>query len=323
MRAQSCLGAFRHSPPIGGANLQVCGLSLSLKLFGPRDAAAVPLCQGFVRRSPVVLKARLLPGVHRPEISPHCKAKNCRYVCGVKISVIVPAFNEEKLLGASLAEIQSAASVFKTRGWDFELIVCDNNSTDRTAEVARGAGAIIVFEPINQIARARNAGAAAATGDWLIFVDADTHPGSGLFEDVAEQIVSGKCLAGGYTIRLDEKMLVPGAITGLWNFISRWRRLMAGSFIFVDATVFREVGGFSKELFAAEEIDLSRRIHRYAKGKDRRIVILHRHPIKTSARKMKLYSAREHLGFFLRAVFNQRRTLRSREEAFIWYDGRR
>jgi len=54
------------------------------------------------------------------------------------------------------------------------MIVCDNNSTDRTAEIARAAGAIVVYEPVNQIARRRNCGAAAATGDWLIFVDADS-----------------------------------------------------------------------------------------------------------------------------------------------------
>ncbi len=239
------------------------------------------------------------------------------------ISVIVPAFNEEKLLGASLGEIRSAARAFEARGWTVELVVCDNNSTDRTAEIARAAGAKVVFEPVNQIARARNAGAAAATGDWLIFVDADTHPGAELFADVAEQIVAGKCLAGGATIRLDEKMFVPGCITSLWNFISRWQRLMAGSFIFVEAAVFRQVGGFSPDLFAAEEIDLSQRLKRFARGTGRGIVILHRHPIKTSARKMKLYTAREHLGFFARAIFNQRRTLTSRDAAFIWYDGRR
>ena len=109
----------------------------------------------------------------------------------MKISIVVPAFNEERLLGESLAQIKSAASAFAQRGWDFELIVCDNNSTDRTAEIARAAGATVVFEPVNQIARARNSGAAAATGDWLIFVDADSHPSAGLFAEVAEQINSG------------------------------------------------------------------------------------------------------------------------------------
>ena len=94
--------------------------------------------------------------------------------------MVVPAFNEERLLGASLAQMKSAAGAFAGRGWDFELIVCDNNSTDRTAEIARAAGATVVFEPVNQIARARNRGAAAATGDWLVFVDADSHPGAGI-----------------------------------------------------------------------------------------------------------------------------------------------
>ena len=125
------------------------------------------------------------------------------YARAVKISIVVPAFNEERLLGGSLAQIKSAAGAFTQRGWDFELIVCDNNSTDRTAEIARAAGATVVFEPVNQIARARNSGAAAATGDWLVFVDADSHPSAGLFADVAEQIQSGKCLAGGSTVRLD------------------------------------------------------------------------------------------------------------------------
>jgi len=59
------------------------------------------------------------------------------------------------------------------------VIVVDNNSTDRTGELAR-AVARRRFEPINQISRARNAGGRHASGDWLLFVDADSclHPAS-------------------------------------------------------------------------------------------------------------------------------------------------
>jgi glycosyltransferase involved in cell wall biosynthesis len=241
----------------------------------------------------------------------------------VKISVIVPAFNEEKLLGASLAEIHAAAAALRARGWDYELVVCDNNSTDRTAAIARAAGAQVVFEPVNQIARARNTGASVATGDWLIFVDADSHPGEKLFADVAENISTGQVLAGGVTIRLDEKLFVAGLVTQFWNVSSRLARLMAGSFIFVETAAFRQVGGFSHEFFAAEELDLSIRLKNLARETKRKIVILHRHPIKTSARKMKLYTGRELGGFFLRSLFNHRRTVRNRAAAFMWYDGRR
>ena len=241
----------------------------------------------------------------------------------MKISIVVPAFNEERLLGASLAQIKSAAAAFTARGWAVELIVCDNNSADRTAEIARAAGATVVFEPVNQIARARNSGAAAATGDWLVFVDADSHPGAELLSDVADQMVSGDCLAGGSTLRLDEHHLSSEFITWAWNRASRMMKLLAGSFIFCDAAAFRQIGGFSNELFAAEELELTKRLKKLARESGRRIVILHRHPLLTSARKMKLYTAREHLRFLRRVLFNQRRALASRELAHLWYDGRR
>src|SRR5207247_8247756 len=121
----------------------------------------------------------------------------------VKISIIVPAFNEEKLIAETLRSIRAAGEGFPSPGWAVEVIVCDNNSTDRTGELARAAGATVVFEPLNQIARARNSGAAAASGDWLVFVDADSHPSAELFGEVADQIETGKCLAGGCTVKMD------------------------------------------------------------------------------------------------------------------------
>ena len=241
----------------------------------------------------------------------------------MKISVIVPAFNEEKLLGASLVEIKSAARSFLDHGWQFELIVCDNNSSDRTADIARAAGGRVIFEPINQIARARNAGASIATGDWLVFVDADTHPSEKLFADVAREIASGRTLAGGVTIRLDENLFVAGLVTQIWNCSSRFTRLMAGSFIFVEAAAFRQLGGFHNELYAAEELEFSQRLKKMARETKRRIIILHRHPIKTSARKMSLYTPLELSGFLLRSIFQHRKTIRNREAAYMWYDGRR
>src|SRR6185503_10165879 len=121
----------------------------------------------------------------------------------MKISLVVPAFNEERLLHGSLRSIRAAMDCFDRFGWKSELIVCDNNSTDRTAELARAAGAQVVFEPVNQIARARNAGAAQATGEWLIFVDADSHPSAGLFAAVAQAIGRRDVIAGGSTVAIE------------------------------------------------------------------------------------------------------------------------
>ena len=241
----------------------------------------------------------------------------------LKISIIIPAFNEERLLGETLARIRDASEVFRTEGWDCEWIVCDNNSTDRTAEIARAAGATVVFEPVNQIARARNRGAAAASGDWLLFIDADSHPSRELTADVVGQIKSSRCLAGGSTVRLEAGYPRANLVTHFWNGVSRARRLLAGSFIFCEATSFREVGGFSNELFAGEELELSARLHALARQTGKRIVILHRHPLMTSARKMRLYKGRELVWFFIRAAFNRKGTLTKREACQPWYDGRR
>jgi glycosyltransferase involved in cell wall biosynthesis len=241
----------------------------------------------------------------------------------MKISIIVPAFNEEKLITASLHSMHQASLSFARRGWETEIIVCDNNSSDATAALARTGGALVVFEPVNQIARARNTGAAAARGDWFVFVDADSHPTHELFAEVATQIESGRCLAGGCTIRLDERHFIADRVTGLWNLVSRLTKWAAGSFIFCQAEAFRKIGGFDLELFASEELDLSKRLKKLARESGRTMVILHRHPLLTSARKVHLYSLGEMAAFFMNAVFHQRQTVTSRAACGPWYDGRR
>ena len=241
----------------------------------------------------------------------------------MRISVIVPAFNEEKLLPATLQSIRTALDALTPLRWDTELIVCDNNSTDRTAEIARAAGARVVFEAVNQIARARNTGAATATGDWLIFVDADSHPSPELLSDVAEAIRGGHCLAGGCTVVMDGISTIGARGTRLWNWISRRFRYAAGSFIFCNAEAFRAVGGFNEQLFASEEIDLSRKLKRLARKRGREIVILDRHPLLTSGRKLHLYPLRQHLRFLVRTLLTGKRNLRRRDACPTWYDGRR
>ncbi|HEX3800595.1 MAG TPA: glycosyltransferase [Verrucomicrobiae bacterium] len=241
----------------------------------------------------------------------------------MKISIVIPAFNEEKLIAATLTAIQHARGAFQLRGWESELIVCDNNSTDRTAEIARAGGATVVFEPMNQIGRARNCGAAAATGDWLIFVDADSHPSRELFNDVADKIQTGRYLFGGSTVKLDAHYSFARFIVEGWNWISRIWKYAAGSFIFCETAAFRQIGGFDTKLFASEEIDLSQRLKELARANRKRGIILHRHPLITSARKIHLYSSKEHLLFLARTVFGLGRTLKSREACHTWYDGRR
>lgn len=241
----------------------------------------------------------------------------------MKLSIVVPAFNEEKLIAETLKRIRHATGVLNDRGWVVELIVCDNNSTDRTQELAQAAGATVVFEPINQIARARNRGASVATGDWLLFVDADSHPCPGLFQEMAEAIESGHPVAGGSTIRLDANYFIAGLVTRVWNRTSRITKWVAGSYIFCETGAFRELGGFSDKLFASEEIEFSKRLKQLARKRRKKVTILHRNPLTTSARKIHLYTPKEYFIFITKTVFGFGAALKSREDCHVWYDGRR
>jgi glycosyltransferase involved in cell wall biosynthesis len=241
----------------------------------------------------------------------------------MKISVVIPAFNEEKLIGKSLRAIGDALGALHRLDWETEIIVCDNNSTDRTAELARVAGATVVFEPINQIGRARNCGAAAATGDWLLFVDADSFPSAELLSEVAKVIASGKAIGGGSTVRLNSSNLTARFFTRFWNVISRVLHWVAGSFIFCEAKAFRAVGGFNHEFFTGEELDLSKRLKRFARTQKKKVVIVSKYPLLTSDRKIHLYRRGELGRFFLKAFLRPSATMKDRAACSPWYDGRR
>jgi len=248
----------------------------------------------------------------------------------MKLSFIVPAYNEAKLITESLGSIRAALESLSRPGFESEIIVVDNNSTDGTGELAKEAGATVVFEPVNQIARARNAGAAHADGDWYIFVDADSYPDAGLIGDVLRAIEKDEVIGGGSTVRMEDLHLLGWVFLNFWNGLSLLCRWAAGSFIFCTAEGFHAVGGFNEELFASEEIDFSKRLKRHgrARGKGphargKGFTILRRHPLRTSERKMHLYSLPEICGFTLRYLCSPRRTVRNRQLLKLWYDGRR
>lgn len=238
------------------------------------------------------------------------------------ISILVPAFNEEKRLGACLEAIKKSGEVLRAGGWDWGMVVCDNNSTDGTAEVARAAGVEVVWEGVNQIGRARDAAARAARGEFLLFVDADTLVSGALFGELLEVLERERPLAVGATMVMDSGGWKGRVICGGWNLISRISKQPAGSFLMVDREVFWEVGGFGTEWYAAEEIALVRRMKKAAAGKGRRVRILSRAPVVTSGRKVDHYSIWEMIFLVGKAVVTAGGSLRGRGGTQLWYERR-
>ena len=239
------------------------------------------------------------------------------------LSVVIPAFNEARLIERSLQSVAVSITANQTSGFTFEIIVVDNNSTDNTAELARQAGVRVVFEPINQIGRARNAGAAHAIGDWLLFLDADSLLSPELLADIIRVIESGKYVGCGSTLRMDGLPWWANVTLLLWTGTSVLFRWAAGALVVCRRDAFQEVGGFDQDLYALDEIRLSKRLKQWGRRHGLQFTILTKHPLETSSRKVSLYSGREIATQILRIFVSPKRTLQDKKHLSVWYDGRR
>ncbi|MDX1512642.1 MAG: glycosyltransferase [Gammaproteobacteria bacterium] len=239
------------------------------------------------------------------------------------VSVVIPAYNESKLIEGCLRSIEAAFEGAGVPATAREIIVVDNASSDDTAERARALGARVVHEPRRQISRARNAGARVAQGEWLLFIDADSWPDAELIGDLL-QVMSDPGVAGGGTVmRMEPLPLSMRFLVGCWNLCSRWLRWAAGAFIFCRRDAFEAVNGFDTALYCGEEINFSGKLKRYARWRRMSFVILSRNPLRTSARKGELYTVGEMFRAFFRLVRHPRRYFRDPALCDVWYDGRR
>ncbi len=241
----------------------------------------------------------------------------------MKLSVVIPAFNEEKYIERCVGSIALALEVHAAKMADKEIIVADNNSTDATAEIAQRAGAKVVFESINHISRARNAGAGAATGDWLLFVDADCELHADTLADMLDHVEYHNCVGGGCDMVIDRAPALGRLIVFVARKFMKLTKNAGGAFLFCRADAFREVGGFSEDVYAAEEILMSKALKRWATPRGLQFVFLTRKPLLISGRKFYLYSYWDFLKIFLYALFSRKRTLGSKDRLGYFYDGRR
>ncbi len=171
-----------------------------------------------------------------------------------KISVIIPAYNEEKYLGPTIENVREAIKEYQKKYLSpVEILVVNNNSTDRTEQVAREYGARVVFAAKNQIAAARNAGGRAARGEIVAFLDADDHISPNLLTIVYEAMTSGKYIGGGVTkIYRDKRLMLADWLEKINNFNRRWIGVSTG-LIYTHKATFEKIGGFDEQYYAAEE----------------------------------------------------------------------
>ncbi len=232
-------------------------------------------------------------------------------------AIIIPAYNEETCLAATMAAAREAMKEVEPVG---ELIVVNNNSSDGTAEVARSEGADqVVFEPHNQIARARNAGAAATDAEHLLFVDADTCLNVETLRTALSFLQSGSVAAGGARIEVDQEVSVMvGFLVASWNRTAAFFKYAAGSFFFCRRDVFQECGGFDETVYAGEEVWFARRIKKWARAREMTFEVISDSPVVTSGRKSDWYSNFDFIRQ-LAVIFLIPWSTRSKRFCSMWY----
>ena len=233
-------------------------------------------------------------------------------------SVIVPAYDEERLVQTCLDAISAAA---RSLGEPVEIIVVDNMSQDRTREMAIEHGAKVIQVEEKCLSIIRNRGAAAASGKYLCFIDADSFMSDNMLVEVKKALDSGHYVGGGVmNVRTDRSSLgitLTMYAAGAAFLLTRMSLVM----FYTTPEAFRAIGDFNEKLYAIEDADFGRRLKRHGRKLGLRYKNLWSARVTTSARKFDEFG-----DWFIflhpirigRAVFNDREAVYD-----LWYRPRR
>ena len=240
------------------------------------------------------------------------------------ISVVIPAHNEEKYVARCIRSVKAAAAF---RGEPAEIIVVCNRCTDRTGEIALKNGARVIENGDRCIAKVRNAGIAAATGDIIVTIDCDNRMTKGTLKEISDLIGTGKYIGGGAPVRF-ERYSVPLFLNDLLCEVSfKLTGLYCGIF-WAERSTFEAIGGFA-ELKAMEDAATAKALKAYGKGCGKKYAVLRENFLINSTRKyddmgdwLYLKLMLQNIGAFAKAALGDKRELDSLlDKLFYDYNG--
>ena len=176
-----------------------------------------------------------------------------------KISIIVPVLNEQ-------GQINSFIDKIKDQDFDdyFEIIIVDGDSQGGTINTIRDNSVLCITSPEGR-GRQMNAGAAAASGEILIFLHADTTLPDGALDKISLALQDMDYVGGAFDLKIDSDRLFLKYISARASLRSRWNRIPYGDqAIFIRKKYFDQIGGY-KEIPLMEDVDLMRRIKKDGK----------------------------------------------------------
>jgi len=218
-----------------------------------------------------------------------------------KFSMVVPAFNEAAYLPRLLDSIELAKSNYSGGKDAIEVIVADNMSTDRTAEVAKAHGARVVSVEKRRIAAARNGGARAAGGDILCFIDADSaiHPQT--FDAIELAIDTGRVVGGTSSVTL-ERWSFGLLTTYIMVMPMVWLTNLDTGVVFCRREDFEAIGGYDENRLYAEDVQFLLTLRRLGRTRGQRLTRLRGVKALACTRKFDQFGDWHYFAMFGRAV---------------------
>ncbi len=221
----------------------------------------------------------------------------------LRFSLIIPACNEENYLPKLLDSVDIARENYHRGSDAVEVIVADNCSTDRTAEIAESHGCVVVKEDKKIIAAVRNAGAAVATGEIFCFLDADSliHPDT--FNAIEQAISSGKVVGGATGVILDRMTL---GIAMTYYFVMLPMILITGmdtGVVFCRRGDFIQLGGYNEQKLFAEDVDFIVRLKLLGRKRNQKLIRLTSARAVASMRKFEQHGNWHYFPLMMRGVF--------------------
>jgi glycosyltransferase involved in cell wall biosynthesis len=234
-----------------------------------------------------------------------------------RYSLIIPAYNEERLLGRLLDSVDAARATYR-RGDAVEVIVADNASTDRTAVIAAMRGCRVIAVEKRVIAAARNAGARAARGEFLAFVDADAQVHPATFVEIDRALADPRVVAGATGARLERwsigiaftyAMIVPIVfVTGMDTGVTFCRK-----------EDFEAIGGYDESRLVAEDVAFLWALRRLGQTRGQRLARATRAKIVASTRKFDEFGDWHFFSVAIEALRHLMRRDLTRFTASYWY----
>ena len=242
----------------------------------------------------------------------------------IHVSVIVPAHNEEKYVKRCIDSIKEAASHFKG---NVEIIVVCNRCTDKTEEIAKENGAVVVHNEDRCIAKVRNAGIEAAKGKIIITIDCDNRMTPGTIQEIYRLLRTGEYIGGGAPMRFERYSFPLWCNDVMCRVLFRITGLYSGIFWSTKET-FDAIGGFVEKK-AMEDVATAKLLKKYGKVHGKKYTTLRKNYLINSTRKFDDYGdwmyfklMVKNIGVFAKAAVGKTEELdKLLDEMFYDYNG--